>query len=71
MSNSVWILTREVNDYNQDGEYFVKVFADKPSKGELKSSYPLTNEEVENLLLHGGGRLEIESEWYYLREYQI
>ncbi len=28
----LYVLTRDINEYNQDGEYFVKVFAEKPSK---------------------------------------
>lgn len=31
----VYVLTRDINEYNQDGEYFVKVFAEKPSKQQL------------------------------------
>ena len=31
----VYVLTIDINEYNQDGEYFVKVFAEKPSKQQL------------------------------------
>lgn len=29
----VWVLTSEVNDYDQHGDYFLAVFKNKPSKG--------------------------------------
>lgn len=32
---TVWILTEEYNDYDQHGEYFVAVFADKPTTEQL------------------------------------
>lgn len=31
----VWVLLREENDYNQHGEYFVKVFRNRPTIEEL------------------------------------
>lgn len=35
MSNTIWIVTKEVNDYNQYGEYFVAAFKSKPTKEKL------------------------------------
>lgn len=29
--NTVWVLTKSVNDYNQYGDYFVAVFGKKPN----------------------------------------
>lgn len=32
---NVWLLTREHNDYDQHGEYFIAVFAEKPTIQQL------------------------------------
>lgn len=62
----VWILTEEFNDYDQHGEYFVAVFAAKPTHQQL------TTQEVPiNRLRHvlnGGGRKDMEDHWFHLRE---
>lgn len=54
MCNTVWVLTREINAYEQDGEYFVKVFPAKPSWEDLENldvEYcVIYAEEIENLL---------------------
>ena len=34
----MWILTFEVNDYNQHGSYFVKAWKNKPSKINLATT---------------------------------
>lgn len=71
MTNSkVWILTRAINDYNQDGEYFVAVFKEKPSREQLSAATgaKYDSEVVDNLLWNGGIRLGDEETWYYLSE---
>ena len=35
MSNTCWVLTTEYNDHDQNGQYLVAVFKDKPTKLEL------------------------------------
>ncbi len=66
---SVWVLTREINQYDQDGEYFVAVFENKPHHTQLS-----VNGVPQNRLKHvldGGGRVGIENEWFFLREIRI
>lgn len=67
--NSVWILTSEVNDYNQHGAYFEKVFPNKPSKEDLKE-FSNDDRELEHIL-KGGGRRYSEESWYYLTEHKF
>lgn len=78
MSN-VWILTREENQYDQYGEYFVAVFKDKPSESQLTEiltkygvdSYSEgTVSEIDvRLLSQGGGRdSEDLDTWFNLKQ---
>jgi hypothetical protein len=74
----VWILTREINAYDQDGEYYVKAWINKPTEQDIKTIftqecgyYYWDNGKISSLVQHvlsGGGRREYETEWYYLRE---
>ena len=72
VTKGVWILTSEINEYNQEGAYFEAVFKEKPSATKLIDS--LDDEEdaktllkvVMNLLENGGGRLNDEHTWYNL-----
>ncbi len=62
----VWILTNEVNEYDQQGEYFVEVFANKPTQAQLEA-LGLDPEEALHVL-NVGGRRGDEYSWYHLRE---
>jgi hypothetical protein len=62
-----WILTREINEYDQDGEYFVAVFFTKPTLEELKLMLGLENKVIIHIL-NGGGRRKTENEWFHLRQ---
>jgi hypothetical protein len=64
----MWIVTRAINDYNQDGDYFVCAFEDKPTFQDLKKSLPYENDVTIGKLTRGGGRQDIEDNWYYLTE---
>lgn len=72
----MYVLTSEVNDYNQHGEYFETVFKDKPTLQELSQLMFLKNlEELDQhgvlLIVHifnGGGRQDSENFWYNLHE---
>jgi len=66
----MWIVTSEVNDYDQYGEYFVCAFIEKPTKKQLTKSTGFTDESFLRHLLKGGGRKKGEGEWYHLTEYK-
>ena len=73
---TVWVLTQEINDYNQCGEYFVKVFAKKPSLGTLATCLVLPTDmgkaiKLTEHVLNGGGRVDDEDSWYFLREISL
>lgn len=71
----IWVLTRSINDYNQDGEYFEMAWDHKPSLQELANQLVGRGEgdvmQAVSLLLHieaGGGRQGFEDTWYHLRQ---
>ena len=67
--NSVWILTKEYNDYDQYGEYFVAVFKDKPTAKELKRLNVSTNSLASwQGVLDGKGRDVEDYKWFILKE---
>lgn len=81
MSKKAWVLTREINQYDQDGEYFVAVFDKKP---DLKKMAEVMRSENHGVggdvmdavsflehLLSGGGRRGVEDEWYSLSEVDL
>lgn len=61
-------VAKAVNDYNQDGDYFVCTFDDKPTFQDLKKALPHENDVTIGKLTMGGGRQDIEENWYYLTE---
>ncbi len=63
---SIWILTRAINEYDQDGEYFVDAWDKKPTHQTLTLSGVPQNRLRH--VLNGGGRVEFEYEWFFLRE---
>jgi hypothetical protein len=63
---SIWVLTREINQYDQDGEYFVEVFRDKPTHQQLTANGVPTDRLRH--VLNGGGREDFEYEWFWLRQ---
>lgn len=63
----MWILTRAINDYNQDGDYFVAGWTNKPTAEQLA---PLLSTNSVEHVLSGGGREKYEHCWYYLTEIQ-
>lgn len=65
----VWILTEELNSYDQHGEYFVAVFARVPHHSEL-SQYGVPQNRLRHVL-NGGGRIGVEDHWFYLRPHKI
>ena len=63
---SIWILTREINEYDQAGEYFVDAWNEKPTHQTL-TLLGVPQNRLRHVL-NGGGRVEYEYEWFFLRE---
>ena len=63
----MWIVTKELNAYDQYGEYFVCVYAQKPTFSQLKNSLGLSDVTT-GKLTRGGGREDCEDEWYSLHK---
>lgn len=81
-SKTVWVLTQEYNDYDQHGCYFEAVFAEKPSLQDLANYFKYSDADsrlgsvmdaLEFLehLRNGGGRRNVEHNWYYLEEVEL
>ena len=64
---SIWILTREENQYDQYGEYFEAVYSLKPTHQQLTEVGIPTNHLRH--VLNGGGRVNDENTWYHLKEH--
>lgn len=64
----MWVVTRAINEYDQDGDYLVCVFKDKPTFQDLKKILPDEDDDVIHNLIRGGGRRDVEYVWYFLTE---
>lgn len=64
----MWIVTREISEYEQEGQYFVIAFIEKPSFSDLKNSLGILSDVILGKLTKGGGRQGREGEWFYLHE---
>ena len=61
------ILTMELNEYDQCGEYFVAAFDEQPTIEQLREVLPhVENKEIKHIQ-QGGGRRHYSYEWYHLR----
>jgi hypothetical protein len=73
---SIWVLTREINEYDQDGAYFEAAWPEKPTADQLVKHVenwiwgPDSN-PVTVLLEYGGGRQGRENTWYNLFEHEV
>jgi|GEM_PF-2314930 len=65
-AKSIWILTREINQYDQDGEYFVGAWNQKPTH-QMLTELGVPQKRLRKVL-DGGGRVYPEEEWFYLKE---
>lgn len=64
--STVYILTREVNAYDQYGRYFVCWWPTLPSKSDLAAAgIPA---DLADHVLKGGGRRDCEEVWWHLDE---
>ena len=66
--NKIWVVVKIVNAYEQYGAYFVGLFIDKPTFQDLKRLLPEQNDTTIGKLTRGGGRQDIEDEWFSLME---
>lgn len=66
----IWVLTREINEYCQDGAYFEHAWTHKPTAQEVASvcGYDPDSDVVKHIL-SGGGRQGIENRWYHLERF--
>ena len=70
-----YILTSEINEYNQEGEYFIAYFRQPPTPQTLWAVLKQNGEKdkslIQHLLYSGGGRRKpfkpTNETWYYLR----
>lgn len=84
--STAWILTFEVNEYDQYGEYFLAAFKEKPTKLQLKEAIDDMNfasdDALEHVLQGGGqrdnknykpfkGTRQYDNRWYNLREEKL
>lgn len=74
----VWVLTYEVNEYDQHGEYFAAVFKEKPTPEQLfdwideEDRYrTLNKKEYADWIINQGGRFGIEYQWFHLKKHNI
>lgn len=69
MANTkLWVITREINEYHQDGDYLVAVFHTQPDFNDLSKLLPNQPSMVIDRLTRGGGREHDEGEWFNLME---
>lgn len=62
----VWVLTSQVNDYDQYGEYFEACFKEKPTPTQLAT---ITGESVQYWKDNPeGGRIGVAHGWYNMHE---
>jgi len=69
----VWLLTYEMNDYDQHGEYFARLWLNKPTLQQMEE-FLIKIKEKPNLAQHvldGGGRKDIEYCWYHLKQIEL
>lgn len=75
----MYIITREENEYDQMGEYFVAAFDNKPTEKQLfdllassvnysKRYHKKSYESLAKHLVKGGGRKGVNDTWYKLHE---
>lgn len=64
--DKIYIVTRAINQYDQDGHYFVAAFTEKPTVNQLKKAIGCSKQYATWLLETNGGRKDIEYEWYYI-----
>lgn len=74
----IYVLTKEYNEYDQYGSYFVRAFKEKPTYEQalpfIQEEYHLEEHQRQcyrGLIDHGGGRMGLEHGWFNLEEMEI
>lgn len=63
----MWVLTRAINEYDQDGDYFESAWIKKPNIEQL-IWFGFEKDYALHLLNNDGGRIEYEHTWWFLTE---
>ena len=79
MSKHCWVLTRSINAYDQDGDYFVAVFDKEPTildlakvlKMETPAGDVMSAVALLEHIRQGGGRRDVEDEWFDLQKVEF
>lgn len=68
---NVYVLTREINEYNQEGEYFEGVFLEFPTRDQLIEA-GVHNCFLDRLLSGKNGQsTRYESGWWNIRKVEV
>lgn len=69
----VWVLTSEVNAYDQYGEYFEDVYKEKPTEDQIsdKMGYKKDSKQVQNLMNKGSSYVSGANGWYKLKQKEL
>lgn len=79
-ATTVWVLTRECNDYDQHGAYFEAVFSSEPTLLQLADYFKDAGMKMSDAmsavaflehLRQGGGRRGNEHAWYNLEQVEM
>lgn len=76
MTEQIWVLTEDFDDYDQHGEYFIHAWNHKPTREELieqgVEEHRTNTKDYIGHVLSGGGRVMIgnyyDHYWYNLKE---
>ena len=66
----MWLLTKEYNDYDQYGEYYVYAWNHRPNLQEVDLALDTLTDGYHDIkhILNGGGRQKDEDIWFNLFE---
>ena len=67
----VWVLTYEVNDYDQHGEYFEAVYGHRPTLEQLLDVGGMGRSTAKRLVAGVSGREGTEHMWWHLHEFDL
>lgn len=68
---NVYVLTREINEYNQEGEYFEGVFSQFPTREQLLDAGVHSSCVDRVLSGENGQSTRYESVWWNIRKVEV